>query len=438
MSTTKTQLIEKLQSRHAQIGIVGLGYVGLPLALRFVNAGYSVSGFDIDAGKPANINAGKSYISHIPDQHIADAVKAGLSATTDFVKIASMDAIILCVPTPLNPDNSPDLSFVINTVETICRYLQAGQVVALESTTYPGTTEEELLPRMSKTGLTVGEDIFLVYSPEREDPGNPNFDTQTIPKICGGLTAHCLEVGLALYGGAIDELVPVSSLKVAEMAKLLENIYRAVNIGMINEMKMVADKMEINIHEVIRAAATKPFGFTAFYPGPGLGGHCLPIDPFYLSWKAQQCGAECNFIRLSGEVNQNMPAYVVEKILSGLARLKVKPENASVLVMGIAYKKNIDDMRESPAVEIMQQLANLSITIAYSDPYVPTFPRMRHYQFNLQSLPASIENIAAHDAVIIATDHDSFDYDLIAQHAKIIIDTRGRYAMDNRHNVIQA
>jgi UDP-N-acetyl-D-glucosamine dehydrogenase len=443
-------LIQKLDIARATIGIIGLGYVGLPLSLRFVAAGYSVIGLDIDPSKTDKLNAGISYISHIESSRIQQALASGFTATTDFARVSEVDGVILCVPTPLNPDREPDLSFVIQTIESICPYLKAGQVISLESTTYPGTTEEEIFPRISATGLETGKEIFLVYSPEREDPGNPDFDAQKIPKICGGYTEQCLEVGLALYNNAIDVVVPVSSVKVAEMTKLLENIYRAVNIGMVNEMKIVADRMGINIYEVIEAAKTKPFGFTPFYPGPGLGGHCIPIDPFYLSWKARKCGIETRFIELAGEVNTSMPAWIVGKVEDALRKSGKTLDQADILILGIAYKKNIDDMRESPAVAIMELLQQAGSKIAYSDPFVPVFPPMRNYFFDLSTTPLTensisqydvmlTENsISQYDVILITTDHDCFDYELIRNSAKLVVDTRGRYAMCEAYNVISA
>lgn len=354
----QAQLIDKLNSRKALIGIIGLGYVGLPLALRFSEAGYPVLGLDIDPSKPEQIAAGSSYFQHIGDSRVASAVAAGFTATTDFSKASQADALIICVPTPLNEQREPDLSYVTNTMDAISPYLRAGQVISLESTTYPGTTEEELRPRIEQAGFAIGKDVFLAYSPEREDPGNARFTTQSIPKVVSGSTPACLEVASALYGRVIDQLVPVSSTQVAEMSKLLENIHRAVNIGLVNEMKMVADRMGIDIYEVIEAAATKPFGFVPYYPGPGLGGHCIPIDPFYLTWKAKEYGVNTRFIELAGEVNSNMPSWVVGKIISALNQAGKALMNSRILMLGIAYKKNIDDVRESPSIEIMQQLTD--------------------------------------------------------------------------------
>jgi UDP-N-acetyl-D-glucosamine dehydrogenase len=421
------QLINKLKDKTAIIGIVGMGYVGIPLAIRYAQVGYKVLGFDIDQVKADKIAAGKTYIKHIPDAAIKGAVDNGLEATTDFTRAAEADALIMCVPTPLDLHREPDLSYVINTMDSLVPYLRKGQVVSLESTTYPGTTDEELKPRIESTGLKVGQEIFLVYSPEREDPGNPNFETRTIPKVCGGDTDACQSVGVALYSQVIDRIVPVSSSRAAEMTKLLENIHRAVNIGLVNEMKIVADKMGIDIYEVIDAAATKPFGFVPYYPGPGLGGHCIPIDPFYLTWKAREYGVNTRFIELAGEVNSSMPAYVVNKVIHGLNMHKKSINGSRVLMLGIAYKKNVDDMRESPSVEIMEQLQHHGATIEYSDPYVPVFPKMRRYSFNLTSVDLTEESIADYDCIVIGTNHDAFDYRMIEGSAKLIVDTRGMY-----------
>lgn len=433
MSVTKQESIAKFKGREALIGIVGMGYVGLPLMLRYNAIGYPVLGIDIDEVKTARLNAGESYIEHIPAANILAARESGFEATCDFRRVAECDALILCVPTPLNKYREPDMSFVINTTEAIKPYLRAGQVVSLESTTYPGTTEEELLPRIEESGLKVGESIFLVYSPEREDPGNPNFETRTIPKVIGGHTPACLDVGIALYEQAIDRVVSVSSTKAAEMTKLLENIHRAVNIGLVNEMKVVADRMGIDIFEVVDAAATKPFGFTPYYPGPGLGGHCIPIDPFYLTWKAREYGLHTRFIELSGEVNQAMPEYVVNKLMDGLNDKAKALKGSKVLVLGIAYKKNVDDMRESPSVEIMELLEAKGCQIAYSDPHVPVFPKMREHHFDLSSVALTAESLSSFDAVVLATDHDRFDYELIRQHARLIVDSRGRYRAPEAH-----
>ncbi|HWJ93475.1 MAG TPA: nucleotide sugar dehydrogenase, partial [Telluria sp.] len=343
------QLTAKLRDRTAVIGIVGLGYVGLPLMLRYAAVGFKVLGIDIDGAKVDKLNHGISYINHISARDIEQARAAGFEATTDFSRAGEPDALIICVPTPLNAYREPDLSFVLDTTDSLLPHMRHGQVVSLESTTYPGTTEEELRPRLESRGFVVGRDVFLVFSPEREDPGNPHFQTRTIPKVCGGTTPACLEAGVELYTPAIDKVVPVSSTRAAELTKLLENIHRAVNIGLVNEMKIIADKMEIDIHEVIRAAATKPFGFTPYYPGPGLGGHCIPIDPFYLTWKARQFGVHTRFIELAGEINSDMPHWVISKLADALNERGRSVNGTKVLVLGIAYKKDVDDMRESPS-----------------------------------------------------------------------------------------
>ncbi|KZX92661.1 UDP-N-acetyl-D-glucosamine dehydrogenase [Erythrobacter sp. HI0019] len=431
------QLIEKFRERKATIGILGMGYVGQPLALRYAQLGYRVIGFDIDTDKVAHLNAGKSFIEHIDDNDVAAANLAGMEATTDFSRASEADALVLCVPTPLNKFREPDLSYVISTIDSVVPFLRDGQVVSLESTTYPGTTEEELLPRVTSSGLIVGESVFLVYSPEREDPGNASFKTSTIPKVVGGHTPVCLEVGKALYGEAIDKIVPVTSTKAAEMTKLLENIHRAVNIGLINEMKIVADRMGIDIFEVIDAAATKPFGFTAYYPGPGLGGHCIPIDPFYLTWKAREYGLHTRFIELSGEINRAMPEYVVGKLVKALNDRSKSVKGSKILVLGIAYKKNVDDMRESPSVEVMEMLREAGAEVAYADPHVPVFPKMREHQFDLSSVTITPEMIASYDAVVLTTDHAKFDYELIRAHAKVIIDSRGAYRSP-AENIVRA
>jgi len=395
-----------------------------------------VIGFDIDKGKVTTLNSGESYINHISSDRIKQVVDDNMfSAITDFARAREADALIICVPTPLNKHREPDLSFVIETTESLAPHMRGGQVVSLESTTYPGTTDEEIKPIIERRGLIVGRDIFLVYSPEREDPGNPDFYTEKIPKVCGGVSQSCLNVGMALYGQVIEEVVPVSSTRAAEMTKLLENIYRAVNIGLVNELKIVADKMGIDIWEVINAAATKPFGFTPFYPGPGLGGHCIPIDPFYLTWKAREYGIHTRFIELSGEVNTAMPKWVIGKVMDSLNNAGKPLQGSGVLVLGIAYKKNVDDMRESPSVELMSILKNKGAIVTYSDPYVPRFPRMRRYSFDLDSVELTPEVLQQADCVLIATNHDDFDYEMIKANAKLIVDTRGVYREPADHIV---
>lgn len=431
------RLIAKFDNRSAVIGIIGLGYVGLPLVLRYVDVNFKVLGIDVDVVKVNKLNQGLSYIEHISAQSIAVARTKGFEATTDFSRASEVDALIICVPTPLNAYREPDLSFVLQTTDSLMPHMRVGQVISLESTTYPGTTDEELRPRLESRGFEVGKDVFLVFSPEREDPGNLNFETRTIPKICGGTTPACLQAGIALYSSAIDRVVPVSSTRAAELTKLLENIHRAVNIGLVNEMKIIADKMDIDIHEVIRAAATKPFGFTAYYPGPGLGGHCIPIDPFYLTWKARQYGLHTRFIELAGEINSDMPHWVITKVVDALNNCTRSIKGSSVLVLGIAYKKNVDDVRESPSVELMKLLRDKGANVDYSDPHVPIFPKMRKYCFDCKSVTITAESIASYDLVLLATDHKAFDYALIQKNAKLIIDTRGVY-LNRESNVVKA
>ena len=422
---------KKIADRSAVIGIVGLGYVGLPLVLGFVGRGFRVLGLDIDEDKVEVLKAGESYIEHIPGKPIREAVESGhLEPTTDFSKASQADALILCVPTPLNDHNEPDLSFVVGTIEALLPHLRAGQVVSLESTTYPGTTDEELRPRIEDTGLTVGEDLFLVYSPEREDPGNPHFSATSIPKVVGGTTANCARVGQALYEAVISEVILVRSTQVAEFAKLLENIYRAVNIGLVNELKVAADRMGIDIWEVIQAASTKPFGFKAFYPGPGLGGHCIPIDPFYLTWKAREYGVHTRFIELAGEINNSMPHWVVQRTMEALNGRAKSVKGSRVLLMGLAYKEDVDDMRESPSFDLMDQLAELGAEISYYDPHIPEILATREHArwTGTRSVTWTPEEIAAFDCILIATNHKAFDLAALLDHADLVIDTRNAIA----------
>jgi UDP-N-acetyl-D-glucosamine dehydrogenase len=424
----KKLLVDDIINKKCKIGVIGLGYVGLPLLLTFAESGFKTLGFDIDTQKCEMLNNGESYIGHIGMARVIEAkLKGLLEATNDFSRVSEVGVIIICVPTPLNRHHEPDLSFVLNTLESILSFLRKGQLVSLESTTYPGTTEEELRPRIEKTGFVIGEDLFLVFSPEREDPGNKNYNTKSIPKVVGGTTENCLQVGKILYESIIDQVVTVSSTKAAELTKLLENIYRAVNIGLVNEMKIIADKMGIDIWEVIDAAATKPFGFTPFYPGPGWGGHCIPIDPFYLTWKAREYGFHTRFIELAGEINTNMPEWVLGKVINALNCKGKALKGAEILVLGIAYKKNVDDIRESPAVKLMELLREKGVNLHYSDPYFPTFPKMREHYFDLISEEISEELLSKMDCVIIATDHDMFDYELILTQSDLVIDTRGRF-----------
>ncbi|WP_347484697.1 nucleotide sugar dehydrogenase [Vandammella animalimorsus] len=429
-------LRQRIADKSIRIGIFGLGYVGLPLALRFSEVGIRVIGFDIDATKVAQLNAGRSYIERLTTKQVEAARRHGFEATTDFTRTHEADALIICVPTPLTRHREPDLSFIIHTVEAMLPHMREGQLLSLESTTWPGTTEEVLAPRLQARGLLPGQNCALVFSPEREDPGNPHYGTADIPKVIGGVTSSCLELGQALYQHAIKTMVPVSSTRAAEMTKLLENIHRSVNIGLVNEMKIVADKMGIDIHEVIDAAATKPFGFVPYKPGPGLGGHCIPIDPFYLTWKAREYGINTRFIELAGEINHYMPHWVVSKVADALNERGKAIKGSRILILGLAYKKNIDDSRESPAMEIIDLLQTKGAHIDYSDPHIPRFPKKRDYAFDLQSLALTPKVIRDHDCLILTTDHDAFDYGMLQQHARLIVDTRGR--LESGSNIIPA
>ena len=436
--SVREHLLRRLADRSALIGVIGLGYVGIPLALAFSDAGFRILGFDVDPDRVAMLNAGQSPIRHIDHSRIGDLLARDFTATCDYTRTGEPDVLVICVPTPLDAYREPDLSFVIATIEGAAPHMRPGQLVSLESTTWPGTTEEVLQPRLEAHGLEVGTDVFVVYSPEREDPGNGRFTTRTIPKLVGGLTPICREVGAAAYRAVVDNVVEVTSTKVAEMAKLLENIHRAVNIGLVNEMKIVADRMNVDIFEVINAAATKPFGFTAYYPGPGIGGHCIPVDPFYLTWKAREYGLHTRFIELAGEINAAMPRYVTDKLIKALNEHGKALSRSRILVLGLAYKRGIDDMRESPSIEIMHMLRDLGATLRYSDPFIPVFPKLRRHSFDLASVPVTPAEIAAADAVMILTDHDQFDYDLLLREASLIIDTRGRFHGRGAPNVISA
>ncbi len=434
----KSLLIQKIKSRNAEIAVIGLGYVGLPLARLFCEQGFSVLGLDVDQDKVDALKEGRTYIKHIDSAPFREwHVQGFFAPSADFGLAAKADALILCVPTPLNEHREPDLSYVIGSMEALLPHLRKGQLMCLESTTYPGTTHEELLPRITDAGLNVGQDFFLVYSPEREDPNNQKYTTHNIPKVCGGETPACLEVGQALYEQVISRVVPVSSTQAAEMTKILENTFRAVNIALVNELKMVAHRMGIDIFEVIRAAATKPFGYMPFYPGPGLGGHCIPIDPFYLTWKAREYGLHTRFIEVAGDVNTSMPQWVVHRVADALNEQGKAIKGSHILVLGVAYKKNVDDMRESPSVHIMDMLRHKGAQVDYSDPYVPVFPKLRKFSFGLESQSLTPETIASCDCILLATDHDEFDYDMIQQHAQVVVDTRGRYA-NGEQNVLQA
>ncbi|MBF0604336.1 MAG: nucleotide sugar dehydrogenase [Nitrospirae bacterium] len=424
----KLTFLDKLKKREMVVGVIGLGYVGLPLAHRFLEEGFVVAGFDIDPVKIDKLERGIRYIEHLPAQPFQKAIQAGkFWGTTDFSRIGEADVIILCVPTPLNRNREPDISFITRSMDAILPHLRPGQLLSLESTTYPGTTEEHIEPRVRERGLVIGKDFFVVYSPEREDPANAEFSTRTIPKVCGGTTPDCLEVGVALYGAIIDQIIPVSSTAVAEMVKILENTYRSVNIALVNELKLVADQMGMDIFEVIRAASTKPFGFKAFFPGPGLGGHCIPIDPFYLTWKAREYGVNTRFIELAGEVNTAMPDYVISKVIDALNDHGKALRNAKILVLGLAYKKNVDDVRESPSFVLLTRLMAKGAIVDYSDPHVASIPPMRAYAIQKMSVSITKENLEGYDCIIIATDHDRFDWPLIERHAMLIVDARGRF-----------
>jgi len=427
-------LLTKIENKTAVVGIIGLGYVGLPLALEFAKKGFRVVGFDLDERKSKFIAEGKSYIKHIASERINEAVAAGkFSATMDFSQLSQVDAIIICVPTPLDEHREPDMSFIVNSATTIAQYFRKGQLVVLESSTYPGTTEEILLPLLEKSQankekLIVGEDFYLAFSPEREDPNNPNYSTATIPKVIGGMTPNCLTVSQALYNQVIVKTVAVSSPKAAEATKLLENIYRSVNIALVNELKLVFDRMGIDVWEVIEAAKTKPFGFHAFYPGPGLGGHCIPIDPFYLTWKAREYDINTKFIELAGEINTFMPYFVIEKTADALNQQKKSLNGSRVLILGAAYKKDIDDMRESPSLKLIEILRERGCIVDYNDPYVPKLPKTRKYEYDMESIQLTKENIQKYDVLLLSTDHSNYDYQLIATYAPLIVDTRNAFA----------
>ncbi len=442
----KRQLLNKIESKEAVIGIIGLGYVGLPLALEFAKKGFNTIGLDIDEKKIPILMKGESYIKHIPAKSINECVTSKkFYATTDFSKIKDCDAVIICVPTPLDHHREPDLSYVESSAKITAQYLREGQLVTLESSTYPGTTEEILMPLFEEvfdgisfdihghandlSKLNVGKKYFLAFSPEREDPNNPDYSTSTIPKVVGGVTPSCLEVACKLYDQVIVKTVAVSSPRAAEATKLLENIYRSINIALVNELKMVFDRMNIDVWEVIEAAKTKPFGFHPFYPGPGLGGHCIPIDPFYLTWKAHEFDISTKFIELAGEINTHQPYYVVERLRDFLnSQFQKSLSGAKILILGAAYKKNIDDMRESPTLKLIEILRDKGAMVDYHDTYVTKLPATRKYSFDMKSVELTAENVASYNAILVSTDHDNVDYKMIAQNAKLIIDTRNVFA----------
>ncbi|PWU03500.1 MAG: UDP-N-acetyl-D-glucosamine dehydrogenase [Terriglobia bacterium] len=420
MPATAQILEEKIRSRHARVGIVGLGYVGLPLAVEYAKAGYSVTGIDVSEGKTQRVNTGDSYVGDIASATLAPLVDSGkLRATTDFSAILDLDTINICVPTPLRKTKDPDMSYIVSACQEIAKHFHAGMLVILESTTYPGTTDELVLPMLSKSGLEVGRDFFLCFSPERVDPGNPRYQTANIPKVVGGCTPECTQMGSLFYSQALERVIPVSSTQVAEMVKLLENTFRMINIGLVNEVALMCDRMGINVWEVIDAAATKPFGFMPFYPGPGLGGHCIPIDPWYLSWKTKQTGIEARFIELAGYINGQMPHFVVEKVQNALNDVSKPVKGSRVHVFGVAYKRNIDDVRESPALDLLLLLKQRGAVLSYSDPYVPL---LRLDGVDLTAQPE--EAVASADCVVVVTDHSAFDYEALVQRARLIVDTR--------------
>jgi UDP-N-acetyl-D-glucosamine dehydrogenase len=432
-------LIEKIRARTARVGVVGLGYVGLPLVLLFEEAGFPVIGFDVDDEKTSKLARGESYIRHIGVDRIEKAFGGKRAeATTDFGRLGECDAIIVCVPTPLGNHREPDLKYIRITAETIARLLRPAQVIVLESTTYPGTTREELLPRFEATGLKCGTDFFLGFSPEREDPGNERFNTRNIPKVVGGIDDPSLRVIKELYGAAVDHVVPVSSAEVAESSKLLENIFRAVNIALVNEMKIVFDRMGINVWEVIEAAKTKPFGFMPFYPGPGLGGHCIPLDPFYLTWKAAEYGVWARFIELAGEVNTSMPRYVIDRTTEAVNRAGKSILGASVLVLGLSYKPDIDDDRESPSFELIELLQERGAVVSYCDPFIPEARRGRKHDLGLKSVPCTAEEFAKYDVVLVSTPHSAFKEPSLYERAKLVVDTRNIVAAREGIAVIRA
>ncbi|HEX5413332.1 MAG TPA: nucleotide sugar dehydrogenase [Terriglobia bacterium] len=450
---------ERVQQQTVQVGIVGLGYVGLPIALLFSGKGISATGFDIDSAKVNRLQQGRSYIKHIPEADIADALRRGhFKATTNFAELREMDAIIICVPTPLDDHREPDLTYVEKTAESISAHLRPGQLVVLESTTYPGTTEEVVLPILERSGLrcpvvpytvengaAVGADspdidFLLAFSPEREDPGNPNFKTHQIPKVVGGVNAASAAATKLLYETAFDGIIMVSSSRAAEMTKLLENIYRSVNIAMVNELKLLCQRMGLDIWEIIGAAKSKPFGFSAFYPGPGLGGHCIPIDPFYLTWKAREYEFPTRFIELAGEINTSMPHHVIERLSDALNKRSKCLYGARILVLGISYKKDVDDLRESPSLRIIELLQERGATVDYNDPYFERLHKMRQYDLGLESVALTAESLAGYDAVLIATDHSSYDYGFIAANAQLVVDTRNATGnlRQHREKIVQA
>ncbi len=434
-------LEQKVANKNVLVGVLGLGYVGLPLAREFAASGIKVLGFDIDDKKVKVLNSGRSIIKHIPHEQVKSMVKSGLfSATSDMSLLKKPDAILICVPTPLTKNREPDMQFIESSARTIAKSLRKEQLIVLESSTYPGTTREVMMPILEQTGLAAGKDFYLAFSPEREDPGNKKYTTKTIPKIVGGLTPKCCELARQVYSYAIETLVPVSSLEAAEAAKILENTYRCINIAMVNELKMLFDRMGIDVWEVIRAAATKPFGYHPFYPGPGLGGHCIPIDPFYLTWKARQYHMATRFIELAGEINTDMPHYVIHRTMEALNNRKKSLNGAKVLILGLAYKPDIDDVRESPSLELIELLKERGAKVDYNDPYVPATHKMREYDLKMSSKKLTAATLKSYDVVLISTNHSDYDYKWIVKNAKLVVDTRNACAnvKTGRNKIVKA
>ena len=442
-----SDLIDRIERREAVVGIVGMGYVGLPLAHAFWECDFRVLGFDIDDAKVEALQAGRSYIKHIPSDRIGE-MRTGdrFAATTDFARLGEADAVLICVPTPLTETREPDLTYLERTGEQMQPHLRPGQLIVLESTTYPGTTRDVLRPILERGGLEAGKDFLLAFSPEREDPGNPQFSTRTIPKVVGGMDEASRDAACALYGACVARVVPVGSMEVAEATKLTENIYRAVNIALVNELKVIYGRMGIDVWDVLEAAGTKPFGFgrmdnkTFFTPGPGLGGHCIPIDPFYLTWKAREFGVATRFIELAGEINTSMPDFVVQALMVALNERGKALKGAKVLVLGLAYKPDVDDMRESPSIVLIEKLRALGADVAYNDPHIPRTPRQREHDLRMESLPLSEDTLAAQDAVLISTDHSDYDYAWIVAHSPLVVDTRNATAdvTEGRENIVKA
>jgi UDP-N-acetyl-D-glucosamine dehydrogenase len=436
-----SDLEKKIASKKVVVGVLGLGYVGLPLAREFALSGVKVLGFDIDDKKVKILNSGRSIIKNVPNEVVRKMVKSGkFTATSDMSQIRKADAVLICVPTPLTENREPDMQYVEGSCRTIAKYLRKGHLISLESTTYPGTTRELMKPILEETGLKAGKDFYLAFSPEREDPGNKQYSTRTIPKVVGGLTPKCRQLAYQVYSLAIQKMVPVSSVEAAEATKILENVYRCINIAMVNELKMVFDRMGIDVWEVIRAASTKPFGYHPFYPGPGRGGHCIPIDPFYLTWKARQYGMATRFIELAGEINTGMPHYVINRVMEALNERKKSLKGSKVLVLGLAYKPDIDDVRESPSLELIELLKERGAKVDYNDPYVPRTHKMREYDLKMTSRPLSAAMLRGYDCVLISTNHSTYDYEWIVRHSKLVVDTRNATAgvKGGRRKIVKA